>query len=76
VRRALGTWLVFAAAVAVMPWLGFVLSFGLLTFVLVRFQFGQGVRTAVSAAAGLSAGFYIVFPLVLDVPLPAGFLGF
>jgi len=76
VRRALGTWALFALSVAVMPWLGFVLSFALLTFVLVRWQFGQGLKTAAFTAVGLAVGFYVLFPLALDVPLPAGRLGF
>ncbi len=76
VGRALGTWALFAVSVALMPWLGFVLSFGLLTFVLVRVQFARSLRTALFTAAGLSVGFHVVFPLLLDVPLPAGMLGF
>ncbi len=74
--RALGTWALFALSVALMPWLGFVISFALLTLILVRVQFARGWRTALLTAAGLSVGFYILFPLLLDVPLPAGRLGF
>jgi putative tricarboxylic transport membrane protein len=76
VGRALGTWAVFAGCVALMPWLGFVLSFALLSFILVRVQFARTLRTALFTAAGLAAGFYAIFPVLLDVPLPAGFLGF
>lgn len=76
VRRALGTWVVFTVSVAVMPWLGFVLSFALMSFVLVRVQFGQNLRTALFSAVGLATGFYVLFPLLLDVPLPIGRLGF
>src|SRR5437667_12402155 len=36
-RRALGTWLAFALAVALMGTLGFVISFALLTFFIVTF---------------------------------------
>lgn len=74
--RALATWALFAASVAIMPWLGFVLSFGLLTLILVRVQFLQSWRTALLTAVGLSGGFYVVFPLLLDVRLPSGVLGF
>ena len=74
--RALGTWALFAGSVAVMPWLGFVISFGLLTLILVRVQFAQSWRTALFTAVGLSVGFHILFPLLLDVPLPVGRLGF
>jgi putative tricarboxylic transport membrane protein len=76
VRRALGTWVVFVGSIALMPWLGFVLSFALLSFILVRFQFGQSLRTALFAACGLAVGFYVLFPLALDVPLPTGIGGF
>lgn len=76
VRRALGTWAVFAVSVALMPWLGFVLSFAAMSFVMIRVQFGQSTRTALLAAAGLAAGFHLVFPVLLDVPLPVGRLGF
>gem|GEM_PF-291252 len=74
--RALGTWALFAISVAAMPWLGFPVSFGLLTLLLVRIQFRQSWRTALFTAVGLSVGFYVLFPLLLDVPLPAGRLGF
>jgi putative tricarboxylic transport membrane protein len=76
VGRALGTWALFSASVAVMPWLGFVISFALLTLVLVRVQFARTWRRALFTAIGLSVGFYVLFPLLLDVPLPAGKLGF
>jgi putative tricarboxylic transport membrane protein len=76
VRRALGTWAAFVVSIALMQPLGFVLSFALLTLVMVRLQFGQPWRTAVLSALGLAAGFHILFPLALDVPLPTGWLGF
>lgn len=76
IGRALGTWAAFAASVALMRPLGFMLGFGLLTLFLVRVQFGQPWRTALITACGLVAGFYIVFPLALDVPVPTGPLGF
>jgi putative tricarboxylic transport membrane protein len=75
IGRALATWAVFVVAVALMRPLGFVLSFALLTLVLVRVQFGRPWTTACLAAIGLAAGFYILFPLALDVPLPTGWLG-
>jgi putative tricarboxylic transport membrane protein len=74
--RALGTWAAFALAMALMQPLGFVLSFGLLTFVLVIGLFRRTVRAAFLTASGLSLGFHLVFSVVLNVALPAGFLGF
>jgi putative tricarboxylic transport membrane protein len=76
VGRALGTWVVFAIAVVLMPWLGFALSFAAMSFVMVRVQFAQTTGTALFTAVGLAAGFYLLFPLLLDVPLPVGRLGF
>ena len=76
IGRALGTWAAFAVSMALMQWLGFVLSFGLLTLLMVRLQFGQPWKTAVLTAVGLAAGFYVLFSLALDVPLPIGPLGF
>jgi putative tricarboxylic transport membrane protein len=76
VARALGTWAAFAASIALMPGLGFAVSFGLLTLFMVRLQFGQPWKTALLAAVGLAGGFYLLFPLALDVPVPVGRLGF
>jgi len=76
VGRALGTWAAFGASVALMQPLGFVLSFALLTFFLVTVMFHQPVKTALLTAVGLSGGFYLLFPLLLNVPLPTGLLGF
>ncbi len=76
VRRALATWLVFAACAAAMPWLGFSVCFAILTFFMVAVVFRQSVMSAVIAALAASAGFYILFPLVLQVPLPVGVFGF
>ncbi len=76
IGRALGTWATFVVSIMLMQWLGFVLSFALLTLVMVRVQFGQDWKTAGLTALGLAAGFYLLFPLALDVPLPVGPLGF
>jgi putative tricarboxylic transport membrane protein len=73
---ALLTWLAFTGAVALMPALGFVISFALLTFVLVWRIFHQSPRKAALTALGCALGFYLVFPLALGVGLPVGWLGF
>jgi putative tricarboxylic transport membrane protein len=75
-RRALGTWLAFAASVALMEPLGFVLSFALLTFVIVTLIFHRPPMTAGLTAIGVAAAFHLTFPVILSVPLPTGFLGF
>jgi putative tricarboxylic transport membrane protein len=74
--RALGTWLAFAAAAALMAPLGFLLSFGLLTFFVVAVVFGRPLATAATTAVCAALGFYLVFPLALNVPLPTGYFGF
>ena len=74
--RALGTWLAFAIAVALMEPLGFLISFALLTFVMVTVVFGRPLATAALTAIGVSLGFYLVFPIALSFPLPTGILGF
>jgi putative tricarboxylic transport membrane protein len=74
--RALGTWLAFALSVALMEPLGFVLSFALLTFVIVIFIFHRPPLTAGLTAAGAALAFHLTFPVILNVPLPTGFLGF
>lgn len=73
---ALGTWAAFVAAIALMPWLGFTLSFGLLTFVLVAIVFRKPAIKAAITAIACAGSFYVVFPIALGVELPAGRLGF
>jgi putative tricarboxylic transport membrane protein len=73
--RALGTWAMFAACAALLQPLGFVLSFGLLTFFLVAVIFRRSLLTALLTAIGCTAGFYLIFPLALGVDLPAGPFG-
>jgi putative tricarboxylic transport membrane protein len=76
VRRALGVWAAFALSVALMPWLGFLLSFGLLTFFMIAFVYREPLLTALGVAIASSAAFYVVFPFALSVPLPTGIFGF
>jgi putative tricarboxylic transport membrane protein len=75
-RRALGTWLAFAASVALMEPLGFVMSFALLTFAIVTLIFRRPPMTAGLTAIGVAVAFHLTFPVILNVPLPTGFLGF
>jgi len=73
--RALGTWVMFTAAAALMQPLGFVLSFGLLTFLLVTVIFRESLVAGLLTAMGCTAGFYLIFPVALGVNLPAGPFG-
>ena len=74
--RALVTWLAFAVCVAAMGVLGFSISFSLFTFFLVVFVFQRSVMAAALTAVGATAGFHIVFPVLLSIQLPKGWFGF
>ena len=68
--RALITWAAFAVSVAVLKLVGFFISFALLTFFIVTVMYRRPPLVAALVAIGLAAGFWIVFPLALSVPLP------
>src|SRR5262245_54129835 len=70
IGRALSTWLALAASVALFKVLGFVLAFALLTYFIVAVMYRRPLGTAALVAAATGAGFYLVFALALDVPLP------
>jgi putative tricarboxylic transport membrane protein len=74
--RALGTWAAFAGSIALMETLGFVLAFALLTFFMVVVIFGRPVVVGAVTAVGCALAFYVVFPVLLGLTLPAGPLGF
>jgi putative tricarboxylic transport membrane protein len=75
IGRALGTWLVFVVAVALLKPLGFVLSLALLTFFLVTVIFRRSPVTAAITAGAIALGFHLTFPVALGVQLPVGLLG-
>ncbi|MBL8696836.1 MAG: tripartite tricarboxylate transporter TctB family protein [Alphaproteobacteria bacterium] len=74
--RPLGTWAAFALAALAMPVLGFLVAFGALTVFVTMFVFGRPLATAAAVGASCALGFWIVFPVLLDVRLPVGQLGF
>ena len=76
ISRALITWVAFAMCAALMGWLGFIISFALLTFFMITFVFRQPPVKAGIVAVGAALGFYLVFPFALSVPLPTGVFGF
>jgi hypothetical protein len=75
-KRALISWLAFAACVAAMGVLGFLLSFALFVVFLVAYIFERPLLTAVLVAVAAAAAFHIVFPVLLEVRLPVGWFGF
>ena len=68
--RAFLTWGAFAVSVAVLKLVGFLISFAALTFFIVAVMYRRPLTTAALVAVGLAAGFWLVFPLALGVPLP------
>ncbi len=75
VRRALIAWVAMACSVALFKPLGFVVAFGLFTWFVVTVLYRRSVLRGFAVAVSCSAGFYLVFPLGLDVKLPVGMLG-
>jgi putative tricarboxylic transport membrane protein len=76
VGRVGATWLALAIAVALLKVLGFVLSFAVLTFAIIRFLYLQSALRALIIAALYAAGFWLLFDFALGIELPAGWLGF
>ncbi len=74
VSRALTCWVAFTASVALMPLVGFVVSFALLTWFVVKVMCGERHRTALVVAIAGAAGFYALFEMALDLALPHGLL--
>ena len=68
--RAFAAWAAFAVAAAALKWLGFLVCFAVLTFFIVAVMYRRPLQVAAIAAVGLTAGFYVVFPLALGVKLP------
>jgi hypothetical protein len=76
VVRGLSAWVAFAAAVALLKPLGFLVSFALLTCFIVAVVFRRSFIVAGTTALAAAVAFYVVFPLALNVALPTGYLGF
>ncbi len=74
VGRALTCWVAFVACIALMPVAGFAISFALLTWFIVAVMARQPQRIALILAIAGAAGFYALFDLALDLPLPRGLL--
>jgi putative tricarboxylic transport membrane protein len=72
--RALICWAAFAACIALLNVLGFVVSFALMTWFIVAVMFRQSQLKAVMIAIGGALGFYALFSLALGVSLPSGYL--
>ena len=75
--RRVGTSLAgLVAMLAIVPWLGLVLSILVFLLFLTLYVQRLSVLTAIAASAGTVFFVYVVFVRLLDVPIPAGPLGF
>jgi putative tricarboxylic transport membrane protein len=72
--RALSCWLAFVASIALMPLLGFAVSFALLTWFIVAVMARKPQRIAIPLAVGGALGFVLLFEWALDLSLPKGLL--
>jgi putative tricarboxylic transport membrane protein len=70
--RALTCWAAFVASIALMPFMGFTISFALLTWFIVAVMARQPQRIALGVAIGGAALFYAIFAWALDLSLPKG----
>jgi putative tricarboxylic transport membrane protein len=76
ISRALITWAAFATSAALMGYLGFMISFALLSFFIMTYIFQRPPVMAAVSSVVTALGFYLVFPLALSVELPVGVFGF
>jgi len=76
VGHALTSWAAFAVSIALLKPLGFLVSFALFTFFVVAAIYRRPLPAALAIAVGGALGFYLVFPLALNVSLPVGMFGF
>ena len=74
--RALASWLAMMAAIALFTWIGFGLSFVLLTVFLIVALDRRPVLLAVGVGVALALAFHLIFVVALNVSLPAAPWGF
>jgi putative tricarboxylic transport membrane protein len=75
-RRALAAWVALVICVALLRWLGFVLSYALFVYCVTALMYERPWRSAATIAVTSAAGFWLVFPTALGVALPVGVFGF
>jgi putative tricarboxylic transport membrane protein len=74
IARALATWAALAVCVPLMVVVGFVVGFGFVALFLIRFVFERSWRTSIVTAVCIAIALHLVFPVMLDAPLPVGML--
>jgi putative tricarboxylic transport membrane protein len=70
--RSLLSWFTLMLGIALLPWLGFYISFAMLTAFLVLAMERRSVTVAIAIGVGTALGFYLILSLALGVPLPSG----
>jgi hypothetical protein len=70
--RAAGMLLIGAAYIAVLPWLGYIVSLALLIFAAAWYLERRRTRWMLPIAAIGAFGFWLVFVEILQIPQPAG----
>ncbi len=76
IGRALAVWFALVVSIAALKPLGFAASLAALTFFVAAVMYRRPPALAAALALANAAAFYVLFPLALGVPLPAGVLGF
>jgi putative tricarboxylic transport membrane protein len=76
VGRALFAWAALTACLASIKVAGFMLSVGLLTLFIVCVMYRRPLMYGITAGVLTAVGFYLIFPLALNVELPVGVFGF
>jgi putative tricarboxylic transport membrane protein len=76
IGRALIAWLALTVSIGLLKFLGFLVSFALLTFFIVTLMYRRPLLYGVVAGVAASVLFYLIFPLALNVELPPGPFGF
>jgi len=71
-RRAMTCWAAFAASIALMKLVGFLVAFAALSWFIVAVMARQPQKVALPVAIAGPILFYLLFDLALDVQLPTG----
>ncbi len=74
--RALLAWLGLVATAAAMEVIGFISSFALLSFFLVYMIERRSLWSAIAVVAAITLSFFLLFRVILPVPLPVSPWGF
>lgn len=76
VGRSLSGWLGLTIGIAILPWVGFGVSFAFLTAFLVSALERRPLLATVTVALGLALGLHLIFAVALGLRLPSGPWGF